>query len=64
MEIKLLKTIRMDQVVKNYDHDKFAVYDDAGKFRGHIFEHGGEFLTVHTNSYFPDAESAAQSLIQ
>lgn len=64
MEIKHLKTIRMDEVVQNFDHGKFAVYDDNGKFRGHIFEHDGEFLTTQTRNYFPDAESAAQSLVK
>ena len=62
MEIKHIRTVRPDKDVQNYDHAKFAVYDERGKFRGHVFEWNGEYLTTHTNEYFPTVESAANSL--
>lgn len=63
MEIKFNKVIRPDPIYQNFDYTKYAVYDKKGKFRGNVFEHDGEFLTVLTNEYFETIEDAAYSLI-
>lgn len=63
MEIKFIKVIRPDATYQNFDYSKYAIYDNKGKFRGNVFEHDGEFLTIVTNEYFETVEDAAHSLI-
>lgn len=61
MNYELLQTVTASEDFTNFDYKKFGIYNDK-KLVDMIFEHDGEFLTLHNNKYFPTIDAALEFL--